>query len=88
MIKAEKITKSFDTLQVLKGIDLDIKKGEIVSVIGPSGSGKTTLLQILGTLDKAEGGELSINGVDMKKLSESTLAEFRNKNLDMVFKFQ
>ena len=87
MIKAEKITKSFDTLQVLKGIDLDIKKGEIVSVIGPSGSGKTTLLQILGTLDKADGGELSINGVDMKKLSESKLAEFRNKNIGFVFQF-
>lgn len=87
MIKAEKITKSFDTLQVLKGIDIDIKKGEIVSVIGPSGSGKTTLLQILGTLDKADGGELSINGVDMKKLSESKLAEFRNKNIGFVFQF-
>lgn len=87
MIKAEKITKSFDTLQVLKGIDLDIKKGEIVSVIGPSGSGKTTLLQILGTLDRPDTGEVLINGTPVHQLKEKELSAFRNRNIGFVFQF-
>ena len=87
MIKAEGIIKNFDTLQVLKGIDIEIKKGEIVSVIGPSGAGKTTLLQILGTLDKADSGKLWINDKDISSLSESQMADFRNKNIGFVFQF-
>ncbi|MGB4576287.1 MAG: ATP-binding cassette domain-containing protein, partial [Paludibacter sp.] len=68
MIKAKNIHKSFDTLEVLKGVDLEIKKGEIVSIVGPSGAGKTTLLQILGTLDKPDLGEIEVDGIDFSKL--------------------
>ena len=87
MISAKGITKNYGTLQVLKGIDLEIKKGEIVSIIGPSGAGKTTLLQILGTLDKADSGKVLINDVDISGLSDSRIAEFRNKNIGFVFQF-
>ena len=81
------ITKSFGSLQVLKGIDLDIAKGEVVSIVGPSGAGKTTLLQIAGTLDSADCGSVIINGTDVSKLGESALARFRNRQIGFVFQF-
>ena len=71
MIKLKNITKSFGSLQVLKGIDLEIAQGEIVSIVGPSGAGKTTLLQIIGTLDSADSGHVIINGTDISTLSHS-----------------
>lgn len=87
MIRLRNITKNFDALQVLKGIDLDIQKGEIVSIVGPSGAGKTTLLQIMGTLDKADNGSVVIDGEDIGKLSQKKIAEFRNKHIGFVFQF-
>jgi len=87
MIKAEKITKSFGSLQVLKGIDLEVQQGEIVSIVGPSGAGKTTLLMIMGTLEKADAGRILIDGHDLSKLSEQRLSDFRNKNIGFVFQF-
>ncbi len=81
------ITKSFGLLQVLKGIDLDIAKGEVVSIVGPSGAGKTTLLQIAGTLDSADCGSVIINGTDVSRLGESALARFRNRQIGFVFQF-
>lgn len=87
MIEIKNITKSFGNLQVLKGIDLHINKGEVVSIVGPSGAGKTTLLQIIGTLDKPDSGEININGIDVRKLSQKKLADFRNKNIGFVFQF-
>lgn len=87
MIKAKNIHKSFDTLEVLKGVDLEIKKGEIVSIVGPSGAGKTTLLQILGTLDKANQGEVYVDGVDFNRLNDTELAAFRNKHIGFIFQF-
>lgn len=74
-------------MEVLKGVDLEIQKGEIVSIIGKSGAGKTTLLQIIGTLDKANSGKVEINGVDVSGLSEKELAEFRNKHIGFIFQF-
>ena len=87
MIRKEAITKSFGSLQVLKGIDLTINKGEIVSIVGPSGAGKTTLLQIIGTLDTPDSGKLYINGTETVALSEKKLAAFRNQNIGFVFQF-
>lgn len=87
MIKLRNITKSFGALQVLKGIDIDIEKGEIVSIVGPSGAGKTTLLQIMGTLDKADTGSIEIDGVDVGRLSQSKLSRFRNQEIGFVFQF-
>ena len=87
MIKLRNITKSFGALQVLKGIDIDIEKGEIVSIVGPSGAGKTTLLQIMGTLDKADTGNIEIDGVDVGRLSQSKLSRFRNQKIGFVFQF-
>ena len=87
MIQAENITKSFGKLQVLKGISLAIKKGEIVTIVGVSGAGKTTLLQILGTLLKHEGGTVFINNINPSNLREEKLAAFRNKNIGFVFQF-
>ena len=87
MIVAEGITKSFGNLQVLKGITLTINQGEVVSIVGPSGAGKTTLLQILGTLDKPDGGRLLINDTDVLHLSEQKLSAFRNRNIGFVFQF-
>ena len=87
MIEIKGITKSFGELQVLKGIDLTIYKGEVVSVVGPSGAGKTTLLQIMGTLDKADGGSVVINGIEVGRLKEKELAAFRNKQIGFVFQF-
>ena len=87
MIRVKDIHKSFGSLEVLKGVDLEIQKGEIVSIIGKSGAGKTTLLQIIGTLDKADSGKVEINGVDVSGLSEKELAEFRNKHIGFIFQF-
>ena len=87
MIDIKGITKSFGSLQVLKGIDLHIKKGEIVSIVGPSGAGKTTLLQIIGTLDKPNKGTITIDGVDVSTLSTKKLSDFRNKHIGFVFQF-
>ena len=87
MIQTEGITKSFGSLQVLKGIDLTIGEGEIVAIVGPSGAGKTTLLQIIGTLDAPDSGKLYINGIETVRLSEEKLAAFRNRNIGFVFQF-
>ena len=87
MIDIKNITKSFGSLQVLKGIDLHISRGEVVSVVGPSGAGKTTLLQILGTLDRPDTGTVMVDGIDVTKLSQKKLADFRNQHLGFVFQF-
>ena len=87
MIDVKGITKSFGKLQVLKGIDLHIDKGELVSIVGPSGAGKTTLLQIIGTLDKPDSGSVVIDGEDVLKLSTNKLANFRNQHIGFVFQF-
>ena len=87
MIRLTGIHKSFGQLEVLKGIDLHIKEGEFVSIVGASGAGKTTLLQIIGTLDTDNEGEVIINGVNIKKLSDKQLSAFRNKELGFVFQF-
>ena len=87
MIEVKNIQKSFGTLAVLKGVDLTVEKGEIVSIIGKSGAGKTTLLQIIGTLDKADSGNVVINGLDVSGLNDRELAEFRNKHIGFIFQF-
>ena len=87
MIKLEGITKSFGSLQVLKGIDLEINKGEIISIVGPSGAGKTTLLQIMGTLDEPDAGVVQIDGTVVSRMKEKELSAFRNKNIGFVFQF-
>jgi len=87
MIEVKNIHKSFGTLAVLKGVDLTVEKGEIVSIIGKSGAGKTTLLQIIGTLDKADCGNVVINGLDVSGLNDRELAEFRNKHIGFIFQF-
>ena len=87
MIDIKGITKSFGSLQVLKGIDLHIDKGEVVSIVGPSGAGKTTLLQIIGTLDKPDAGNIIIDGIDVSMLSTKKLSDFRNQHLGFVFQF-
>lgn len=87
MIHLRNIEKSFGSLKVLKGIDLDIERGEIVSIVGPSGAGKTTLLQIMGTLDNADRGSIVINDKDVSRMSNNDLAHFRNKHLGFVFQF-
>jgi lipoprotein-releasing system ATP-binding protein len=87
MIDAKEITKSFGPLQVLKGIDLHIDKGEVISIVGPSGAGKTTLLQILGTLDHPDGGTVCVDGTDTTTLSQKALSDFRNRHLGFVFQF-
>ena len=87
MIEINNITKSFGALQVLKGIDLQIGKGEVVSIVGPSGAGKTTLLQIIGTLDKPDTGTVCIDDVNVTSLSQKKLSGFRNTRLGFVFQF-
>ena len=87
MIQLRGITKSFGSLQVLRGIDLDIARGEIVSIVGPSGAGKTTLLQIMGTLDRPDSGQTLIDGQDVSRLGEKRLALFRNQHIGFVFQF-
>ncbi len=87
MIEARNIRKAYGDLQVLKGVDLNVARGEVVSVVGASGAGKTTLLQILGTLDKADSGSLKIAGTDVLSLSGAKLSAFRNKHIGFVFQF-
>lgn len=87
MIRIENITKSFGSLQVLKGINLMIEKGEIVSIVGPSGAGKTTLLQIMGTLSHPDSGSVFIDNIDVTRLSQKKLADFRNQHIGFVFQF-
>lgn len=87
MITVKDIHKSFGNLKVLKGVDLEIRKGELVSIIGKSGAGKTTLLQIIGTLDNADCGKVVINGIDVSNLKDRELADFRNKHIGFIFQF-
>ena len=87
MIDIKNITKSFGSLQVLKGIDLHIDRGEVVSIVGPSGAGKTTLLQIIGTLDRPDSGTVCVDGIDVTSLSQKKLSDFRNQHLGFVFQF-
>jgi len=87
MIQVSDIHKSFGTLEVLKGVNLSVRKGEIVSIIGKSGAGKTTLLQIIGTLDRPDSGSVLINGVNVLTLKDKALAEFRNKHIGFIFQF-
>ena len=87
MIHLEGITKSFGSLQVLKGIDLEITQGEVVSIVGPSGAGKTTLLQIMGTLDSPDAGMINIDGTNVSRMKEKELSAFRNKHFGFVFQF-
>lgn len=87
MLSSKGLTKSYDSLQILKGIDLEISKGEIVSIVGSSGAGKTTLLQILGTLDRPDNGFFSIDGTEPFLLSSKKLSEFRNLNIGFIFQF-
>jgi len=87
MLKAEGLKKSYGSLQVLKGVDIEIHKGEVVSIVGASGAGKSTLLHILGTLDKPDAGKVEMNGMNVFGQSSKGLSEFRNKNLGFVFQF-
>lgn len=87
MIKAESIRKRFGDLEVLKGVDLHVAKGEVVSIVGASGAGKTTLLQIIGTLEKADAGTLLIDGTELTKLGSKALSIFRNQRIGFVFQF-
>lgn len=87
MIKATKLQKSYGNLQVLKGVDLEVSSGEVISIVGSSGAGKTTLLQILGTLDKIDNGQLFINGNDISKFNDRSISRFRNQTIGFVFQF-
>ena len=87
MIQLHGITKSFGSLQVLRGIDLQVNRGEVVAIVGPSGAGKTALLQIMGTLDRPDEGEVIIDGENVSRLSATKIAHFRNKNIGFVFQF-
>ncbi|MEJ6796375.1 MAG: ABC transporter ATP-binding protein [Flavobacteriales bacterium] len=87
MITTKNLKKSYGSLEVLKGVDLEISKGEIVSIVGASGAGKTTLLQILGTLDSPNSGELMFNGKNIANLSSKALARFRNEHIGFIFQF-
>ena len=87
MIEARGIIKRYGSLEVLRGVDVSIAQGEVVSIVGPSGAGKTTLLQILGTLDRADGGTVTYDNVDVSQLRDNELARFRNQNIGFVFQF-
>ncbi|MFN8238521.1 MAG: ABC transporter ATP-binding protein [Chitinophagales bacterium] len=87
MISCQNIYKSYEQLQVLKGVSLDIQKGELVCIVGPSGAGKSTLLHIIGYVDKADKGTVMINGQDIATLKDAALSDFRNKHLGFVFQF-
>ena len=87
MIELDNITRSFGSLQVLKGISLNIERGEVVSITGPSGAGKTTLLQIMGSLDKPDGGRVLYDGQDITRMSEKEISAFRNRHIGFVFQF-
>lgn len=87
MLKAQSIHKSYGQLKILKGVDLEVKKGEIVTIVGASGAGKSTLLNILGTLDKADSGSVIIGGTEVSKLNHADLSNFRNRKIGFVFQF-
>lgn len=87
MIMVRDISKSYDNLKVLDGINLDINRGEVVSIVGPSGAGKTTLLQIIGTLDRPDSGTVTYEGEDVLSMKDRSLARFRNSNIGFVFQF-
>lgn len=87
MLTARNIVKSYGSLQVLRSVDLTVGRGEFLAIVGPSGAGKTTLLQIIGTLERPDSGEVTIDGTDVMRLSERRLAEFRNRNIGFVFQF-
>ena len=87
MIKVQDLYKSFGTVDVLRGVNLDINRSEVVSIVGPSGAGKTTLLQIIGTLGKADRGYVEINGIRTDKMNDRELSQFRGKNIGFVFQF-
>jgi lipoprotein-releasing system ATP-binding protein len=87
IISAQQVFKNYGTIPVLKGVSLDIKEREVVSIVGPSGAGKSTLLQILGTLDKADNGDVTINAINISKLKDKALSEFRNSNIGFIFQF-
>jgi lipoprotein-releasing system ATP-binding protein len=87
MLSGKNIYKSYGPIEVLKGVDIEIQKGEVVSIVGPSGSGKSTLLHILGTLDKADSGNVNMNSTEVNALSTKKLADFRNKHIGFVFQF-
>ncbi|MBC7399557.1 MAG: ABC transporter ATP-binding protein [Mucilaginibacter sp.] len=87
MLKATAINKSYGQLQILKGVDIEVEKGEIVTIVGASGAGKSTLLNILGTLDTADSGQLFINNVELNKLSNKNLSNFRNREIGFIFQF-
>ncbi len=87
MLKANKIHKSYGQLQILKGVDLEVEKGEIVTIVGASGAGKSTLLNILGTLDRADSGKLFINNLELNSLSNKNLSAFRNQRIGFIFQF-
>lgn len=87
MIELRDIRKSYDNLEVIKGVSLCVEKGEVMSVVGPSGAGKSTLLHIMGTLDRPDSGTVTCNGVDLLGLSERKLSAFRNANIGFVFQF-
>ena len=87
MISLRNITKSFGNLMVLRGIDMDVAAGEVVSIVGPSGAGKTTLLQVMGTLDRADTGTIVIDGTEVSRLGGNALADFRNRRIGFVFQF-
>ena len=87
MIELENITRSFGSLQVLKGISLKVERGEVISITGPSGAGKTTLLQIMGSLDRPDGGHVLYDGQDITRMNEKKLSAFRNKHIGFVFQF-
>src|SRR6201996_4539329 len=87
MLKAQQIHKAYGQLEILKGVDLEVKKGEIVTIVGASGAGKSTLLNILGTLDKPDSGRLFINNIELNKLSNKNLSSFRNREIGFIFQF-
>jgi lipoprotein-releasing system ATP-binding protein len=87
MLKAKGIKKSYGKLEILKGVDLEVNKGEIITIVGPSGAGKSTLLHIIGTLDKADNGYVEINGIAINSLSLQKLSAFRNKHIGFIFQF-
>lgn len=87
MVRIEGVRKSYGSLSVLNGIDMEVKRGEVVSIVGPSGAGKTTLLMIMGTLDRADSGKVFIDNNDLSRLGEKKLSDFRNKNIGFVFQF-
>ncbi len=87
MIRIENLTKKFGELQVLKGVSLEVKRGEVISIVGPSGAGKTTLLQLIGTLDKPSSGEIFFNDEKLSRMNSKRLATFRNKHIGFVFQF-